>query len=330
MAILGSFFLLFATIPRFAGGNPPSCVGNLCGPTSQKTHWPEAEYAEQISLRNAIGERAFEMFPNLYRFAYWMMGNVLGNPYVQTGLKVAEEASYGTPAGADEAIFRGLRGVPEYLSRFEGAAGVGAALGAIRSAKGGLGGRTISLYDLPAPVAAREATYIPSPNELPVVTAARARRAMATRAAELERMAIVPSRGEIVPVTHRIIREGGEEFIEFQARRAHLPGMTVTHGSNRTPLAFATVDPMGRVIVVEGRHRAVATAAGDVTVPVALGGIPARPGWLRYRYTPYAHPVVQNYVPYSPEMGMMTPVVPMELVLRNAALIRAARSAAVP
>lgn len=125
----------FSSFKLYAGGQG-SCVGLTCG--SSRTYWTDEQRASVEGRYGwwwALGEREREMFPNFYRGGRWFLGNVvipvLGNPYVQKALEVAEQASAGaTPTPADDALIRGLRNLPRAASGLDEASGLAAALGA--------------------------------------------------------------------------------------------------------------------------------------------------------------------------------------------------------
>ena len=76
----------------------------------------------------------------------------------------------------------------------------------------------------------------------------------------------------------------GTQRIRFQADQAFtLQGATPGRNYSTDSLAGLTSD--GQVYVHEGRHRAIGAAHGDV-VSEDLGGMPGRPGWLDYEFTP--------------------------------------------
>lgn len=70
--------------------------------------------------------------------------------------------------------------------------------------------------------------------------------------------------------------------IEFLAKEAHLSDPFIRQGGNMTRDTAIAIAPDGRLVIFEGKHRAVASAAGS-EIPSALGGIPGKPGWLRYK-----------------------------------------------
>jgi RHS repeat-associated protein len=80
---------------------------------------------------------------------------------------------------------------------------------------------------------------------------------------------------------HRIVEINGVKYVEFDAMHGFTSASFVRPGGNGTEDHFASIGPNGEVVVMEGRHRAVAAAAGD-PIPEHLGGISAHPGHLRY------------------------------------------------
>jgi RHS repeat-associated protein len=85
---------------------------------------------------------------------------------------------------------------------------------------------------------------------------------------------------------HRIVEINGVKYVEFEASQAFTSGGNINVGGSGvgpdgSPDAMASIGPNGEVVVMEGRHRAVAAAGGDA-IPESLGGIPGKPGHLRY------------------------------------------------
>lgn len=85
---------------------------------------------------------------------------------------------------------------------------------------------------------------------------------------------------------HRIVEINGVKYVEFDARKAFTSGSNINVGGSGvgpdgSPDTMALIGPNGEVVVFEGRHRAVAAAAGD-PIPEHIGGIPGEPGHLRY------------------------------------------------
>jgi RHS repeat-associated protein len=93
---------------------------------------------------------------------------------------------------------------------------------------------------------------------------------------------------------HRIVTINGVKYVEFDAADAfsspnpmdpnampnvNLGGSGV--GPDGSPDTLAQIGPNGEVVVFEGRHRAVSAAAGD-EIPESAGGVPGKPGHLRY------------------------------------------------
>ncbi len=75
-------------------------------------------------------------------------------------------------------------------------------------------------------------------------------------------------------------------LVEFPAKDAHLntgpDGRIVDFvRPHNTDGCWVGIGCRGEVVIGAGRHRAVGAAEGD-TIPGELGGIPDRPGWLRY------------------------------------------------
>jgi RHS repeat-associated protein len=77
---------------------------------------------------------------------------------------------------------------------------------------------------------------------------------------------------------------GGQQRIRFAADQA-VTLQEATPGRNYTADTLAGLDTDGNVHVIEGRHRAIGAAQGDV-VPPELGGVAGRPGVLDYEYQP--------------------------------------------
>ncbi|HAA67837.1 MAG TPA: hypothetical protein DCE55_01740 [Planctomycetaceae bacterium] len=87
----------------------------------------------------------------------------------------------------------------------------------------------------------------------------------------------------------------GKQRIRFRADEAVTPSKA-TAGRNYSVDALAGVNGEGRVVVFEGRHRAIGVAHGDF-ITTNLGGIEGRPGWLDYPYdgsTTKTGPAVRN------------------------------------
>ena len=85
---------------------------------------------------------------------------------------------------------------------------------------------------------------------------------------------------------HRIVEIDGVKYVEFDAMDGFTSSSNINvggsgRGPEGSPDSMASIGPNGEVVVMEGRHRAVAAAAGD-PIPENLGGIPDRPGHLRY------------------------------------------------
>jgi RHS repeat-associated protein len=85
---------------------------------------------------------------------------------------------------------------------------------------------------------------------------------------------------------HRIVEINGVKYVEFDAKDGFTSGSNINVGGSGDPVTgstdhFASIGPNGEVVVMEGRHRAVAAAAGD-EIPADRGGRPGMPGHLRY------------------------------------------------
>ncbi len=73
----------------------------------------------------------------------------------------------------------------------------------------------------------------------------------------------------------------GAKKIQFDVTAAEpfaKPPLGPGRGSVETE---ALVGPDGKVIVLEGMHRLEGAKAGDI-IPVGMGGIEGKPGWLEY------------------------------------------------
>lgn len=91
---------------------------------------------------------------------------------------------------------------------------------------------------------------------------------------------------------HRIVEINGVKYVEFDAADAWANGDNVNYGGSGVPLGpdgssdtLAGITPDGKVVVYEGRHRAIVSAVDD-PVPESRGGIPGKPGHLRYELDP--------------------------------------------
>ena len=76
------------------------------------------------------------------------------------------------------------------------------------------------------------------------------------------------------------------KYVEFDAADAWSSGDNVNvggsgQGPDGSPDTLAGIDKDGAVVVFEGRHRAIVSAVDD-PVPEDRGGIPGKPGHLRY------------------------------------------------
>lgn len=76
----------------------------------------------------------------------------------------------------------------------------------------------------------------------------------------------------------------GDQRIRFRAALAKTEN-AASRGRNYTPKARAGIDSDGNVFVIEGKHRAVGSANGDV-IPKANGGVDGHPGVLDYHFDP--------------------------------------------
>lgn len=78
----------------------------------------------------------------------------------------------------------------------------------------------------------------------------------------------------------------GTKRIRFRADAAVTSNPPRSHAPTNETLAGVTTD--GRVVVHEGRHRAIGAAHGD-EIPEHLGGVPDQPGWLDYEFSSNLH-----------------------------------------
>jgi RHS repeat-associated protein len=88
------------------------------------------------------------------------------------------------------------------------------------------------------------------------------------------------------PLHGQIVEINGVQYVEFDAAFAFTSSSNINVGGSGDPAtgsvdSMVSIGPNGEVVVQEGRHRAVAAAAGD-PIPEDRGGIPGKPGWLRY------------------------------------------------
>ncbi len=79
----------------------------------------------------------------------------------------------------------------------------------------------------------------------------------------------------------------GLPLIRLRASEAWLPNEP-TPFRNETRDTGATIDPSGRVVVVEGLHRTRATARERILFPPELGSAAKAPGWLDFAFDPEA------------------------------------------
>jgi len=114
----------------------------------------------------------------------------------------------------------------------------------------------------------------------------------------------------------------GAERIRFRASEANAYNEYVAPGRNYSTECEACLTPDGKVMVLEGKHRAVGAAHGDV-VPEELGGVSGQSGVLDYEY--YNHtssyagvPVRDLQVDYTqPELSRDAADVAREEMLRR-------------
>ncbi len=135
-----------------------------------------------------------------------------------------------------------------------------------------------------------------------------------------------------LPAGSRVVKEtddyviyqtpDGAERIRFRASEAHAYNEYVAPGRNYSTECEACLTPDGKVMVLEGKHRAVGAAKGDL-VPEELGGVPGQSGVLDYEY--YNHtsstagvPVRDLQVDYTqPELSRSAADAAREEMLRR-------------
>jgi hypothetical protein len=79
----------------------------------------------------------------------------------------------------------------------------------------------------------------------------------------------------------------GAQQVRFRAREAWLPNEP-TIMPNNTNFTLATVQPDGRLVVLEGIHRTRAMARERAMIDPSRGGLENIPGWLDFSYDPSA------------------------------------------
>jgi hypothetical protein len=79
----------------------------------------------------------------------------------------------------------------------------------------------------------------------------------------------------------------GGQYVRFRARDAWLPNEP-TVSPNNTSITLATFYGDGRLVVLEGIHRARAMARDRVMIDPSRGGVEQAPGWLDFSYDPTA------------------------------------------
>lgn len=284
------FPLLIPIRVTHAGDGGPGCAGWVCG----KTYYSDEDYAYQSLLRTMIGQRSFEMFPNFYRLGYSLwggLGAVLGHPAAQKGLEVMEQASYGTPGVADDALIRSLRNLPRVAAGLDESAGV---IGAIGTGIGGRGlGRTHTVAEDVAEAVAEAAT-LPD----------------------------MPAVGRSLTTPARKFIPGETPYLEFDVGEASLFDDYIRMGGNATGETGVAISPWGDVVIFEGKHRAVGAAVGQA-IPESLGGVPGMPSRLRYEYVG-GNITPEGWARYRERFK------PVQEIIQNPEKVEAALSGSVP
>ena len=72
------------------------------------------------------------------------------------------------------------------------------------------------------------------------------------------------------------------KYVEFNAQQGFAYNDHIREGGNNSAQTQVGLGPNGEVVVIEGKHRATSAAAGD-QIPEAEGGVPGKPGHLRYQ-----------------------------------------------